>query len=97
MLLGIFSAYYLHRILQRSKVIDEKHVLGPWEALGAHSNPLIADAPRMLRLLKHLAEILKHNPKLDTQAQIDGENAAAVYIARLRLSEFLAELSGGVK
>jgi len=52
---------------------------------------LLAENERMLRLLKHLAEILEHNPKLDTQAQIDGENAAAIYIARLRLTEFLAE------
>jgi len=58
---------------------------------------LIADAPRMLRLLKHLAEILEHNPNLDTQGMIDGENAAAIGIARLRLSEFLAEPAGGVK
>jgi len=94
---GPGAARGLESALWGSKVIDEKHVPGPWEALGAHSNPLIADAPRMLRLLKHLAEILEHNPKLDTQAQIDGENAAAIYIARLRLSEFLAELPGGVK
>jgi len=78
-------------------MIDEKHVPGPWEALGAHSNPLIADAPRMLRLLKHLAEILEHDPKFDTQAQIDRENAAAIYIARLRLSEFFDAPVGGVK
>jgi len=57
----------------------------------------LAENRRMLKLLSHLAEILEHNPRLDTQAQIDGENAAAIYIARLRLAEFLDTPVGGVK
>jgi hypothetical protein len=58
---------------------------------------LIQYAPRMRNLLEHLAEILAPHPTLDTQAQIDGANSAAVAIARKRVDEFLAELEGGAQ
>lgn len=53
---------------------------------------LLHAAPRMLNLIEHLAEILAPHPSLSNQAQIDGANAAAVAIARLRVDEFLYEL-----
>jgi hypothetical protein len=56
---------------------------------------LIAAAPRMLDLLERLGKILEPNPTLDTQAQIDGANSAAVAIARKRIGEFFDELEEG--
>jgi hypothetical protein len=72
-------------------------VASVWDDDAEVNAHLIADAPRMLKLLRHLQEILAHNPNLDTQEQVDGENSAAIYIARLRLSEFLAEPAGGAE
>jgi hypothetical protein len=56
---------------------------------------LIEAAPKMLDLLERLSKILEPNPTLDTQAQIDGANSAAVAIARKRIGEFFDELEAG--
>jgi hypothetical protein len=57
---GPRAARGLESALWGSKVIDEKHVPGPWEALGAHSNPLIGAAPDMLKALEVFTNYMKH-------------------------------------
>jgi hypothetical protein len=56
---------------------------------------LMVVAPQMLKLIRHLREILAHNPNLDTQGMIDGENAAAIAITRMQIDQFLEEFDRG--